>query len=433
MRAASYASRRADNRVVELRRARAHRWGGFTDTRSPGRSKVYISPTVKIIDQNARFIFLKNLDTAMRFIYILGLIDFSSDLILVRTFRRTLMQTTVLIRRRAFTLVELLVVIAIIGVLIALLLPAVQAAREAARRSQCQNNLKQLGLALHNYHDTQKSLPMANFVWDNPVPPGNKLSHLAMLLPQIEQGALFNQLDKVADPLTKLDPSGKLYRSYIIPDFNCPSDTNAGLSPDNPQVAITNYAGSMGAQFMSSNSGCNLSTIVGVGPGDTNGDGESWFGTGDRERGDVSEPTRISGVFGRGGGWGTPMPLGAKFAQIRDGLSKTILLGEVKPHCSDHQRAFGWMDPQGTWFATTAPINFKTCPGEGGLNQNNALNPACNRIDSWNTSMGYKSNHAGGAQFLFGDGSVQFLQENIDYTAYQSLGDRRDGRAANIP
>ena len=327
---------------------------------------------------------------------------------------------------RAFTLVELLVVIAIIGVLVALLLPAVQAAREAARRSQCANNLKQLGLALHNYHDTYGKFPFNYLDWSQS--PQHRGSHLVRLFPFMEQGPLYDKLDfRVPGVEDATDPAGKLLRSYKIPGLICPSDTHDGANPGDANRALTNYAGSMGAQLMQSHTGCNLSTIVGTNPLDTNGDGESWFGTGDRERGDHGDYQRISGVFGRGGDANGFKPWAAKLADISDGTSNVIAMGEVRPTCGDHS-VNGWMHSNAIWFATTSPINYNTCPGEGGLSSNDGANPTCNRLQSWNTSMGFKSKHPGGAQFVFGDGSVRFLSQTINYTTYQALGDRRDGR-----
>jgi prepilin-type processing-associated H-X9-DG protein len=319
----------------------------------------------------------------------------------------------------------LLVVIAIIGVLVALLLPAVQAAREAARRSSCSNNLKQLGLALHNYADVHKRFPINYLNW-NQSPP-HRGSHLVRLFPFMEQGPMYDQFN-FSNPNVEdtTNSGGVLLRSFVIPVLICPSDTHDGKNPGDANRALTNYAGSMGAQLMQSNTGCNLSTIVGVGPNDPNSDGESWFGTGDRERGDWGDSNRISGVFGRGGGTNLD-PWAATFAQIKDGTSNTIAIGEVRPTCGDHS-VNGWGHSNAIWFATTAPINYNTCPGEKGLSSDDTQNPPCNRLAAWNTSMGFKSAHPGGAQFVFGDGSVRMLSETINYTTYQALGDRRDGR-----
>ncbi len=336
-------------------------------------------------------------------------------------------------RRRAFTLVELLVVIAIIGVLVGLLLPAVQAAREAARRMSCSNNLKQLGLALHNYHDVQKRFPINYLNWSES--PQHKGSHLVRLFPFMEQQPAYDLFQQGFDaPLSSPEevrlPNGQLLRQQVIPGLICPSDSHDGWV-NGVDRAVTNYAGSMGAQLMQSNTGCNLSTVVGTNPLDTNGDGESWLGTGNNVRGDSGDYNNISGVFGRGGD-ANRWPWAARLRDITDGTSNVIAIGELRPFCGDHARN-GWMHSNANWFATTAPINFNTCPGQKGLSPDDGSNPPCNRLASWNTSMGFKSLHPGGAQFVFADGSVHFLSQTVDYTTYQRLGDRRDGQPVAIP
>jgi prepilin-type processing-associated H-X9-DG protein len=120
----------------------------------------------------------------------------------------------------------------------------------------------------------------------------------------------------------------------------------------------------------------------------------------------------VSGVISRQG-WA------ARIAHITDGTSYTICMGETRPECSDHL-AHGWGTPN-TMVATTPPINFPTCPRDPVLPTN------CHLNNTWNTSLGFKSRHEGGAHFLLCDGSVRFLTENINYALYQRLGDRRDG------
>ncbi len=117
----------------------------------------------------------------------------------------------------------------------------------------------------------------------------------------------------------------------------------------------------------------------------------------------------------------------AAIKEITDGTANTIAMGEVRPKCSGFLWYYGWVDSEGLWFATTAPINFPTCPDEQGVPDSGAT--GCNDyLNSWNTAMGFKSCHPGGAQFVFCDGSGHFLADTIDHTVYQCLGDRHDGQ-----
>ncbi len=233
----------------------------------------------------------------------------------------------------AFTLIELLVVIAIIGILIALLLPAVQAAREAARRSQCANNLKQLGLGLQNYHDAYKQLPLGG-TNDNPATwfcqaPNHHGNHLVELLPFIEEMPLYNQLTFKSDTQYSLmGGGGTQYACSIQPAvFVCPSDdtlvyytpTNGyaaqqcGAGDMNQQRATGNYAASMGNQAF--DQGCNF--------------GGNMFGTGAAVHGDSMNPDQISGIVSH-------MAWATSYRRITDGLSKTIAMGEMRAKCAVH-------------------------------------------------------------------------------------------------
>ncbi len=302
-----------------------------------------------------------------------------------------------------FTLIELLVVIAIIAVLIALLLPAVQQAREAARRTQCKNNMKQFGLALHNYHDTLNMFPCTINAGNFSAP--NGVGAMVHLLPYIDQAPLYNTITFASTggwqtPLNSTAPAGSRYYEVTPPGFRCPSDTSAQYYPGTNGIqgnwATASYGLSGGAQRESGN-GC--STY----PGNV-------FGTGPADHSDSRDPTQISGMFSRYG-------FSCRIKDITDGTSNTILMGEARSECSDHQR-HGWANINSNWLFTTAPINFQTCLGGSG----------CNAYTNWNTSQGFKSRHVGGAHILLGDGSVRFVSENIDYNTYQRLGDRRDGQ-----
>ncbi|HVV99757.1 MAG TPA: DUF1559 domain-containing protein [Planctomycetaceae bacterium] len=317
---------------------------------------------------------------------------------------------------RGFTLIELLVVIAIIAVLIALLLPAVQQAREAARRSTCKNNLKQLGVALHNYHDTHQQFPI------NGNPEG--ASALVMLLPFIDQSPLYQQINFSAPPVYTQTLNGKLLDAYVIPILICPSDNQGPMI--NGNHAMSNYATSIGAQLMQSANGCNLSSFVPAYPSpyDSDGDREDPFNRGN-VRSDSPIPSQTSGAFSRGwsNGWA------ARMRDFTDGSSNTIAMGEIRMYCAqgwNMGQQWGWAGSDPLWYGTAAPINFPTCPDAAGYD---VTVPCKSNGSNWNTQMGFKSRHTGGAHFMLADGSVQFLSENINMFTYQKLGDRGD----NLP
>ena len=322
--------------------------------------------------------------------------------------------------RTGFTLIELLVVIAIIAVLVALLLPAVQQAREAARRSQCKNNLKQLGLAMHNYHEVNNCLPPNEGILGSAVWGDNGFgTHLVKLLPFIDQSPMYNSINfsVLGQPVSTVLPNGALLRSQSLAILTCPSDDRPTLNGDR---ALTNYSGNTGTTWLQAANGCNLSTIVGT--GDTNGDGEDWFGDGGTAVGlvrtDIADPRGCSGMVARST-WC------CKFSDVPDGLSAMIMMGEIRPMCDANFTAAGWVAGDSLWVCVTPPINFPTCPKDVGF----GTSPCTQNSQNWNTTMGFKSRHVGGAHFVLGDGSVTFLSQNINYVTYQKLGDRHDNNA----
>jgi len=324
--------------------------------------------------------------------------------------------------RKGFTLIELLVVIAIIAILIALLLPAVQQAREAARRTQCKNNLKQYGLALANYHDIYNYFPIGAAqsgwaTWGG----GPGLSWQARILPQIDQGALYNLINwagRFDQGQVIIPPGPTQFRGAVVPYMICPSDSHPMNNPrwndwggdHNTEASSGNYCGSLGSQGNVSVSGnCNqwqqFALMVNPNNGDTN------------------DPNQLSGMFSRDG-----VLVGIK--DVADGSSNTIFVGEVLPTCNDHAGGGG-----GMWEAngfnnahssTIVPINtYNTCNWAPPAL---ITNSQCTNPNNWNWSWGFRSMHSGGAQFLFVDGSVHYLSQSINMQTYQYLGGRSDGR-----
>lgn len=301
-------------------------------------------------------------------------------------------------RRSAFTLVELLVVIAIIGILIALLLPAVQAARESGRRSSCINNLKQIGLSLHNYELTQRALPPgARYIDGGDIKQG---SVYVYLLPYLEEYALYDLFDLTADNIddTTLEGSSELAAATTLNVLTCPSDNREPLYEGR---YAHNYSASRGPTQVWWNSKCLCD--------------HPWS---DLATSPIDDPRDFAGPFTRVG-------TQSRVSQVTDGLSNTIFFGEVRPQCSQHARN-GWVaSNNGNGYCTTLiPINYDSCSDESP--------DRCGRPCNWNTEVGFKSTHPGGANFLLGDGSVHFVQDSIDHAAYQLLGAKDDGQVASI-
>jgi len=304
-------------------------------------------------------------------------------------------------RLRGFTLIELLVVIAIIAVLIALLLPAVQQAREAARRTQCKNNLKQLGLAIHNYHDVHGFFPMNSWGQATGDWGIDRGTHMVGLLPYIDQAPLFNGINfSAGGSIGNQTIGGQLLRLTPMPAFLCPSDT---VAPTMGGWSQSNYAGSMGTQNITNGEGCDTyfpqtggSTTLPNLP----------------DHGNSADPQQVSGIFGRLGP-------AIRLRDVTDGTSTTVAMGEFRPQCFDHQS--GWVHFNALWITTTPPINAPTCPEH--------VDGSCRRKPrNWNEAPGFKSRHVGGAHVVLADGSVRFLSENLDLRTLHHLGARADNQ-----
>ncbi|MCG6155329.1 DUF1559 domain-containing protein [Rubinisphaera margarita] len=288
-------------------------------------------------------------------------------------------------KRRGFTLIELLVVIAIIAILVALLLPAVQQAREAARRSSCKNNLKQLGLALHNYHDTHSVFPPGQIRGYRPLASpayeehGNGFSWGAMLLPFLEESAVYDGLD--AGQGIFLGTNKTFVQNLSFFDFAiCPSDV------DRPRLRAANTSGQPGYMTSLPNT--------------------SYFAsTGAFNYADSSNVKYSGGVFTT-----DPAPA-STMATVKDGTSNTIAIGEK---CGS---VWGGGSFLGYNHSSIAKGGQDFCNGPDWY-LGYARFPLTNQFNStlYAASTRYGSEHDGGAQFVMADGSVRFISENINHT-----------------
>ncbi len=323
----------------------------------------------------------------------------------LRRKRRTRAALQVACRHGAFTLVELLVVIAIIGILIALLLPAVQAAREAARRAQCTNNLKQAGLAIHNYHDTYKTMPVGAYNCCNG-------TWMVALLPYVEQGALFGLW---APMEVYSSTANKRVTTKRLSAFTCPSDTEVAHSTI-AYITSHNYVANFGNTGYVYDAGSTRAMKVVL---------------------------DLNGVLFRGAPFTMSRapnyaPLDKEttgFAEVDDGLSNTLLFSETKQGkfvVKADLRGFTWWG-NACWFFTYLPPNTSQPDVMEHVNWCDPSwpNPPCvaPHTTAMPITMAARSDHPGGVNAALCDGSVRFISNTINIDTYRGLATTR-GREA---
>lgn len=317
--------------------------------------------------------------------------------------------------RGGFTLVELLVVIAIIGVLVALLLPAVQAAREAARRMQCSNNLKNLGLALHMYMDVSKKLPYASNFADSIAQCGDFTavgtphhSGNVAILPYLEQKTLFDQLS-IHQGIDNGAANRNVLRGQFLSVFTCGSNPLKRTGRRVDGVNFNGFDGPVQEGMYRLCGGSMNNTMVNTRDCTTAANSFCLNADGGINGGWTcvhTNPSAVRGMFARG-------VTIIELKDVVDGSSNTIMMGETKPHYSE----FGalW-----TWNVPTTLFSLK-------LNSSFLRTAEQMRRVNWMDAQGHASYHPGGAQFVMADGSVRFINDTIDYPTYCRLGDRADG------
>ncbi len=322
-------------------------------------------------------------------------------------------------KRQAFTLVELLVVIAIIGILVGLLLPAVQAAREAARRMSCSNNVKQISLSMHNYHDTFKSFPYGSFnlreAW-----PASGTNWRAAILPFMEQNNVYQRLSFTSTSQfmgggaagANAFLGNEVLKSLLIPTLRCPSSPNdpfeiAPGSNNNGTALNASYVGISGA----------ARPVPGA---------------------DVTAGTKDCGH-----GWscenGVLFPNGTcKMASITDGTSNSMFISDQSGLVAKVNRSSNYY---GAWFGTRHPrrVLDANC---GDLWQTGTtcvrFAPNSNIVQTGATEAMYRSNtvinsmHTGGIEVGMADGSVQFISDSMDFLTLKRLCCRYDGEVVSL-
>jgi len=329
---------------------------------------------------------------------------------------------------KGFTLIELLVVIAIIAILVALLLPAVQQARESARRTQCRNNLKQFGLAMHNYLDTHKVFPYASTYGvggsASAVP---RHVWLEFLLPFVDQAPMYQAINFNVNNSYRLGAvdNRSLFENKFFPAFTCPSNPNAPLGKTvggNPFNDMSSVVMQVGQYVLSAGSGRPANSATGGTTTDLALDCAASGGLGSFcDAGNAMlwyeshnfATNRHPGIFGMRGVTRTGIQ------HITDGTSNTFLMGERRGElmiyggawCYNFPGAFTGQKPN------SPTMNFNSSGSENDHKANG----------------GFSSHHVGGVHMLMADGAVRFIGNNIDFPTWCYLGDKADGQVAEVP